>query len=202
MARAALYPAPITLDNVYFLLRNRAYFSGMNDGWFSDDLVKDGPGDLMILVYSDLGEGLKNVTTAAAEKAGFTPTEVLAAAEENVLNFLPNLHTWPSEMGVLSAGFEDHDWLGSSLLLLPKALEIVMQGAGWDRALVSSMSRETVDFVNADDPYAVAAIEDWMHQLGKSDPRPQSEFVWTMHIGDAVPVKTHKMYDGQLIALS
>ena len=91
MARAAFYPPPITLDNVYLMVRNRAYFAQMEKGWADDALVQDGPSDLVTLVYADLGEGLQNVTTAAAEKQGFAPGDVLAAAEANMLKILPTM---------------------------------------------------------------------------------------------------------------
>ena len=52
MARAAFYPPPITLDKVYLMVRNRAYFAQQEKGWADDALVQDGASDLVTLVLS------------------------------------------------------------------------------------------------------------------------------------------------------
>ena len=202
MARQSLFPPPITAESVYLTLRNRSYFDGLDDGWAEDDLIEDGPGDLVIVVIADIGQGLQTVTTATAQKAGFSSDEIRAAAEKNLLGVLSGLGSGDSAPGIVSAGIDGYPWLGTSLLLTPKVLEIVMMDLGWNRALISSVSRESVDFANADDPEALGRMERWMQERFSTDPRPQSDFVWTMKVGDDVPVKTHRMEEDKLVALS
>ena len=115
---------------------------------------------------------------------------------------MPEIGTAERAPGVVVVGFDGYPWLGSTLLSVPKALELVIEDRGWRRALVSATTRGTVDLVDADAPGAVLTMQHWMYRQLAQDPRPQSEVVHTMAVGHEMPMKTHRFDDqGQLIAL-
>ncbi len=93
VAQESLFPPTWALSDVYLALRNRSYFEQFGEAWFDDALVTPGPGDLVGVVVADLGQGLKTVTSALAIEAGFTPRDVQAAAEANVLALIPEIGT-------------------------------------------------------------------------------------------------------------
>lgn len=202
VARESLYPPVWTLGDVYLALRNKSYFEQFGAAWFDDPLVTPGPGDLVGVVVADMGQGLKTVTSTLAIEAGFTPRDVQAAAEANVLALMGEIGTAERAPGVVVMGFDGYPWLGSTLLSVPKALELVIEDRGWVRALVSATTRGTVDMVDADAPGAVLTMQHWMYRQLAQDSRPQSEVVFTMTRGHDLPIKTHRFDDaGQLIAL-
>ena len=202
VARESLFPPTWGLDDLYLALRNHSYFEQFGDAWFEDTLVTPGPGDLVGVVVADLGQGLKTVTSALAIEAGFTPRDVQAAAEDNVLALMSEIGTAETTPGVVMMGITGYPWLGSTLLSVPKAMEMVIEDRGWKRALISATTRGSVDMVDADAPGAVEKMQHWMYRRLAEDPRPQSEVVHTLSIGMDMPMKTHRFDDaGQLVAL-
>lgn len=202
MARQALYPPELSLDAVYPALRHRSFYDQLGGVPKDDPLLKDGPGDLVAVVLADIGQGLQTLNTAACEKAGLSPEDVVKAAEANFLEILPELGTCQPVPGILAAGFSDYPWLGSSLLFTPNILELIMEDKDWDRALVTSTTRETVDLANADLPSSLSRMERWMNQRLDGDPRTQSEFLWTISRRDGAMRKTHRLdEEGRLVAL-
>lgn len=204
MARQALFPPELTLDKVYLGLRHRDFVAQVLGEAGEDALVEDGPGDMQIVILHDIGEGVGVVLNRQAETAGIAPGEIRAAAERNFLALLEDyFFTCAPEPGILSLCLEDHDWVANTLMLTPQLMTAAMTQAGWARALIAAPTRGSVDMVDASDPNAIARMAEWMQACHATDPRRQSEFVWSMSPGDETWVKTHRMgEDGRLIALS
>lgn len=201
MAKQALKPPAVNLDSVYPSLRHREFLGAVETS-DDDPLIGEGPGDLVSVVLSDLGDGLATLTQDAVEKAGFTPEDVLHAAEENFVGLLPHeVYTTERDNGILSVGLDGFPWLGTSLLFVPAIISQVMAYSGWSRVLISAPTRDTVDLMDAEGPGALARMEQWMiRQL--SEPRSQSEFVLTMSRDDEYLTTTHRMAGRRLLGLN
>lgn len=201
MAKQALLPPKIELTSVYPSLRHFEFLDAVKASK-DDPLIGEGPGDLVSVVLSDLGDGLAVLTQDAVETAGFTPEDVLHAAEKNFVEVLPReVYSAERNDGVVSVGLDGYPWLGTSLLFVPSVISQVMKHCGWSRVLASAPTRETVDLVDADAPGAVKRMESWMvRQL--SQPRSQSEFALTMALGDELLTTTHRISSGRLLGLN
>lgn len=201
LAQRALKPPEIRLDRVYPGLRHRAFLDA-TDNDASDAMVGDGPGDLVTVVLADQGEGLATLNETAVEAAGFTPDDVLRAAEQNFVKLLPgSFEAQKREDGVLSLALRDYPWLGTSVLFVPLLISRVMEERGWSRALIAAPTRETVDLVDLDAPRAASVMENWMsHHL--AGPRTQSETVFSFDAVQTEYRKSHLMIDGQLVRLN
>lgn len=201
MAKQALNPPEIDLSNVYPSLRHHDFLDAI-DVSRNDPLIGEGPGDLVSVVLSDLGDGLATLTQDAAAAAGYSHKNILHAAEQNFVELLPHeVYTAERDNSVLSLGLDAYPWLGTSLLFVPSIIAQVMAHYGWNRVHVAAASRETVDLVEADAPGALARLEQWMvRQL--SQPRSQSEFVLSMSQTDEYLTTTHRMSGGRLLGLN
>lgn len=201
MAKQALNPPQIELSAVYPALRHHAF---LREAEISerDPLIGDAPGDLVSVVLADVGDGLATVTGKAAERAGLTPDAILAAAERNFVRLLTGeVFTAEYEGGILSVGLEGYPWLGTSLMFAPSILQGVMAHHGIERALIAAPTRETVDLIDASGPNALARMERWM--LSRlAGPRPQSEFVLRLALGDELLTTTHRMSNHRLLGLN
>lgn len=201
MAKKALLPPKIELSAVYPSLRHYEFLDAVKPSK-DDPLIGEGPGDLVSVVLSDMGDGLAVLTEDAVEKAGFSTEDILHAAETNFVELLPHeVYTAERRGGVVSVGLDGFPWLGTSLLFVPAVINQVMTHYGWTRVLVSAPSRDTVDLVNADAPGALAEMEQWM-QRQLSQPRTQSEFVLSMALDDELLTTTHRMSSGRLLGLN
>jgi len=201
MAKQALNPPQIELTAVYPALRHHAFLREA-DISLCDPLIGDAPGDLVSVVLADVGDGLATVTKKAAERAGLAPESILAAAERNFVGLLAGeVFTAENEGGILSVGLDGYPWLGTSLMFAPSILQGVMAHYGIDRALVAVPTRETVDLIDASRPNALAQMERWM-LTRLAGPRPQSEFVLRLALGDELLTTTHRMSNHRLLGLN
>ncbi|MDJ0640688.1 MAG: hypothetical protein QNJ20_17840 [Paracoccaceae bacterium] len=203
MACEAVMPPAITLDRVYLGLRHYRTFDAIGGVPKDDPLFERGPGDLVSVVLSDMGSGLRVLNKTACAAAKLSIERVRAAAETNLLALLPDVGVIDHDSGAVSLSLDPAPWLGSSLLMTPGIFACVMRDRGWTRALIASPLRETVELRDADAPGAVSAMGDLMVRAMTNDTRFQSQCLWTMHLDAKGPKMTHRMDEsGVLIALS
>lgn len=201
LAKRAVTPPEITLDNVYLGLRHRAHLDALEPRK-ADALIGSGPGDLVTVVLADQHDCIATICERSARAAGLAPEDILLAAEHNLIDILPNAFcAATSEDDVLSLGLNDYPWLGTSLLFVPSLISRVIEEKGWDHALLAAPTRETVDLVNAERSDAAQIMEHWM-LTSLAGPRTQSEVVYSFRCDDAHYRKAYRIAEGELFRLN
>ena len=201
LAQRAMEPPAIDLEAVYPGLRHHAFLTAAGQDR-SDPLIGEGPGDLVSVVLSDQGEGLATLNEQSVRRAGHTPETVLQAAERNFVELLPGAFAAVhSTDRVVSIGLKGFPWLGTSLMFVPSLISNLMEENGWQTALLAAPTRETIDFVDASEPDAVAVMRDWMVET-LAGPRTQSELVYSFRRDATDYSKSYRMLDKQLLRLN
>lgn len=201
LAKRAVAPPKIDYDNVYPGFRHRAHLDAVKSG-VADALVGPGPGDLITVVLADQGDCVATLNETTVRAAGFDPEDILLAAEQNLVDILPNAFcAGTSDDDVLSLGLSDFPWLGTSVLLVPSLISRVMEEKGWDHVLLAAPTRETVDLVDAERADAARAMERWM-MTSLAGPRTQSEVVYSFRCNDTIYRKSYRVADGDLYRLN
>lgn len=201
MAKKALIPPEIDLTKVYPSLRHHEFLNGINTQ-DNDPMIGEGPGDLVSVVLADQGDVVATVTKDIAEAGGYSPQDVLHAAEQNFVDLLPG-QVFAAERGngILSVGLDDFPWLGTSLLFVPTIIAQITSHFGWNRVHVSAPTRDTIDLVDAEAPKALEHLGRWVVEH-LAEPRSQSEFVLSMSLGDEFLTTTHRVSGGRLLGLN
>lgn len=201
LAQRAVEPPEIDLKAVFPGLRHRAFLDATKQK-VTDRMIGDGPGDLISVVLSDQGKGVATLNEACVRSAGFSPEQVLVAAERNFVEVLPDAYQATTHSnGMVSLWLNGFPWLGTSVLFVPLLLSRVMEERGWNRALIAAPTKESVDLVNADAPNAERVLTHWMAEK-LSGPRTQSEMVLSLRQGADAYGKSYRMMDGALVRLN
>ena len=201
LAQRAVTGPEISLDKVYPGLRHRTFMEQAGQS-MEDPLVGDGPGDLVSVVLADQGEGVAILTENMVRSAGLLTEDVLLAAEQNLVELLPQTFGDLSENGaVLSLSLKDHPWLGTSLMFVPTMISNAMEQMGWERVLLAAPTRETIDLVDATRKDASHVMERRMVEC-LAGSRTQSEVVFTFAKNGSQYLKSHRMVGPELVRLN